>query len=88
MHWVSSRFFVYFSFSANVICCCRLLFNLKIEFVERKCTINGEWEVRPGTTRLQYPNGWTNFTPCYTREMIHLINKLYAGGNHEGNVRT
>lgn len=53
------------------------------EYVERRCSSDGEWEVRPGTTRLQYPNGWTNFTPCFSREMIQLLNKLYAGGNED-----
>lgn len=51
------------------------------ENVERRCSAEGEWEVKPGTTRLQYPNGWTNFTPCYSPEMLQLLNKLYAGGN-------
>ena len=31
----------------------------------------------------QYPNGWTNYTPCYTPEMLQLINKLYATGNED-----
>lgn len=36
-----------------------------------------------GSTRLQYPNGWTNFTPCYTDDMRKLLEKLYAYGNED-----
>lgn len=39
--------------------------------------------IRPGTTRMQYPNGWTNFTPCYSDDMRKLLDKLYAYGNED-----
>lgn len=42
------------------------------EFAERRCTIEGIWETKPGNL-----NGWTNYTPCYTPELFELIKKLY-----------
>lgn len=50
------------------------------EYVERQCDADGNWAIRENSTLLQYPNGWTNFTPCYTDDMKTLLDKL---GNEE-----
>lgn len=46
------------------------------EYVERQCDSDGNWAIRENSTRAQYPNGWTNFTPCYTDDMKKLLDKL------------
>lgn len=46
------------------------------EYVERQCDADGNWAIRENSTRAQYPNGWTNFTPCYTDDMKKLLDKL------------
>jgi hypothetical protein len=33
------------------------------------------------------PQGWTNYTPCFTPEMLQLMKKLYAGSEDAANVR-
>ena len=49
------------------------------EFAERRCSGEGQWEGKPGT--LSTVNGWTNYTPCYSPEVLKLFSKLYAGGD-------
>ncbi|XP_049279756.1 PDF receptor [Anopheles funestus] len=51
------------------------------KFAERRCSAEGQWEGRPGSP----PNlhGWTNYTPCYSPEVIQLFRKLYAGGSDD-----
>lgn len=46
------------------------------EYVERHCDADGNWAIRENSTHSQYPNGWTNFTPCYTDDMKKLLDKL------------
>lgn len=52
-----------------------------VEYAERRCSAEGKWEDKNGSTLL--PTGWTNYTPCYTPEMLHLMNQLYAGGGEK-----
>uniref|UniRef100_A0A182FR52 G-protein coupled receptors family 2 profile 2 domain-containing protein n=1 Tax=Anopheles albimanus TaxID=7167 RepID=A0A182FR52_ANOAL len=56
------------------------------EFAERRCSAEGQWEGKPGTPPTL--SGWTNYTPCYSPEVIQLFRKLYAGGSDdEANVK-
>lgn len=52
------------------------------EFAERRCSAEGRWE---GRGKDAPPNmlGWTNYTPCYSPEVIQLFRKLYAGGSND-----
>lgn len=54
------------------------------EFAERRCSENGKWEGRHG--ERDSPNGWTNYTPCFTPEMLLLIQKLYTGNEGAAKV--
>lgn len=57
------------------------------EFAERRCSAEGQWEGKPGSPPTLH--GWTNYTPCYSPEVIQLFRKLYASGSDdEANVRT
>ena len=50
------------------------------EFVEKRCGEDGRWEGREGAaSERDTPSGWTNYTPCFTREMLQLIRKLHTG---------
>lgn len=51
----------------------------KLEYVERQCDGDGYWTIETDSTRSEYPNGWTNFTPCYTDDMRKLLDKLGNG---------
>lgn len=64
--------------ASNLICK-----TIQTEHAERRCDADGYWMVRPGFDRKKYPNGWTNFTPCYTEEMRKLLEGLYADGSEE-----
>ncbi|XP_029719182.1 PDF receptor isoform X1 [Aedes albopictus] len=57
------------------------------KFAERRCSAEGRWEGRPGTTPTTL--GWTNYTPCYSPEVIQLFRKLYSGtgGNDEADIK-
>ncbi|XP_050085800.1 PDF receptor isoform X1 [Anopheles aquasalis] len=56
------------------------------KFAERRCSAEGQWEGKPGTPPTL--SGWTNYTPCYSPEVIQLFRKLYAGGSDdEANVK-
>ncbi|KAF6198453.1 hypothetical protein GE061_008201 [Apolygus lucorum] len=51
-------------------------------FVSKKCLETGQWEgKRPGEGQA----GWTNYTPCYTPELLQLTRKL--GSSHEAQVK-
>jgi hypothetical protein len=53
---------------------------LRAEFVEKRCDEDGQWEGRTGNPRERdSPSGWTNYTSCFTPEMLLLIRKLYTG---------
>lgn len=57
------------------------------EFAERKCSDDGRWEGKNGTPgERDSPNGWTNYTPCFTPEMLLLIRKLYTGNEEAAKV--
>ncbi|XP_055643083.1 PDF receptor isoform X2 [Toxorhynchites rutilus septentrionalis] len=49
------------------------------KFAERRCSAEGRWEGKPGPTPGLL--GWTNYTPCYSPEVIQLFRKLYARGS-------
>ncbi|XP_065077289.1 PDF receptor isoform X3 [Ochlerotatus camptorhynchus] len=51
------------------------------KFAERRCSAEGRWEGKPGSTLNSL--GWTNYTPCYSPEVIQLFRKLYAGGSND-----
>lgn len=53
-----------------------------LEFAERRCSAEGQWESRPGTNTT---TGWTNYTPCYIPEVLQLFRKL--GNEDEAKVR-
>ncbi|XP_055701921.1 PDF receptor [Phlebotomus papatasi] len=46
-------------------------------YAERRCSTKGEWIGRNVTSDAQTQAGWTNYTPCYTPEMQHIMNMLY-----------
>ncbi|XP_059607496.1 PDF receptor [Phlebotomus argentipes] len=50
-------------------------------YAERRCSVRGEWIGRNGSSDIQNYTGWTNYTPCYTPEMQHIMNMLYLNGN-------
>ncbi|XP_038122110.1 PDF receptor isoform X2 [Culex quinquefasciatus] len=57
------------------------------KYAERRCSAEGRWE---GRGKDASPNmlGWTNYTPCYSPEVIQLFRKLYAGGsNGEADIK-
>jgi hypothetical protein len=56
------------------------------EFAYKRCSIDGRWEGRTSVEDSP-PQGWTNYTPCFTPEMLQLIKKLYAGSEDEAKVR-
>jgi hypothetical protein len=45
------------------------------EFVERRCSSEGRWQVKPGSNSNN-TQGWTNYTSCYTPEILELMMKL------------
>lgn len=49
------------------------IFCLFSEFAERRCSAEGKWEGRPGENQ---PNGWTNYTSCFTEETKKLFDQL------------
>ncbi|XP_035902080.1 PDF receptor isoform X1 [Anopheles stephensi] len=51
------------------------------KFAERRCSAEGQWEGKPGSPSNLH--GWTNYTPCYSPEVIQLFRKLYAGGSDD-----
>ncbi|XP_058117660.1 PDF receptor [Anopheles ziemanni] len=51
------------------------------KFAERRCSAEGQWEGKPGSPATLV--GWTNYTPCYSPEVIQLFRKLYAGGSDD-----
>ncbi|KAF7993218.1 hypothetical protein HCN44_006278 [Aphidius gifuensis] len=57
------------------------------KFAERRCSVNGSWEGRGKFGEQDSPNGWTNYTPCFTPEMLMLIRKLYAGTKDAAKLR-
>ncbi|CAG9805319.1 unnamed protein product [Chironomus riparius] len=44
------------------------------KFAERRCSNDGKWEGRLGST--DSARGWTNYTPCYLPEILELITKM------------
>jgi hypothetical protein len=56
------------------------------EFAYKRCSVDGRWEGRRSGV-FTSPQGWTNYTPCFTPEMLQLIRKLYAGSEDTANVR-
>ncbi|GFG35417.1 hypothetical protein Cfor_07744 [Coptotermes formosanus] len=56
------------------------------KFAYKRCSIDGRWEGRRSGV-FTSPQGWTNYTPCYTPEMLQLIRKLYAGSEDAANVK-
>lgn len=63
-----------------------MIFFFDEEFAERRCSVNGSWEGRGKNGDFYSPNGWTNYTPCFTTEMLMLIRKLYAGNEEAAKV--
>ena len=60
---------------------------LFIEYAEKICGENGQWEGRRGSAMAKDSStGWTNYTPCFTSEMLSLIQKLYTGSEDEAKV--
>ncbi|XP_043266612.1 PDF receptor isoform X2 [Venturia canescens] len=58
------------------------------KFAERRCSDDGRWEGRGGVIgERESPNGWTNYTPCFTPEMLLLIRKLYTGNEDAAKVK-
>ncbi|KAL7292869.1 hypothetical protein TKK_0013542 [Trichogramma kaykai] len=56
------------------------------KFVLKRCDEDGHWEGREGSER-DAPSGWTNYTPCFTPEMLLLVKKLYAGSSDLAQVK-
>ncbi|KAG8039738.1 hypothetical protein G9C98_000467 [Cotesia typhae] len=54
------------------------------KFAERRCSDDGRWLGRNGE---RSSNGWTNYTPCFTPEMLLLIRKLYTGDEHAAKIK-
>uniref|UniRef100_A0A1B0CAE2 G-protein coupled receptors family 2 profile 1 domain-containing protein n=2 Tax=Lutzomyia longipalpis TaxID=7200 RepID=A0A1B0CAE2_LUTLO len=57
-------------------------------YAERRCSTKGEWIGRNGTSDAQSQTGWTNYTPCYTPEMRHIMNLLLPQRRHSQAERT
>ncbi|XP_025602935.2 PDF receptor isoform X1 [Athalia rosae] len=71
------------------------------KFVEKRCGDDGQWEGREGSYGIRGgssspgnpsvstngPHGWTNYTPCFTPEMLQLIRKLYSGSEDAAKVK-
>ncbi|XP_057318874.1 PDF receptor isoform X2 [Microplitis mediator] len=55
-----------------------------IDTTKRRCSDDGRWLGRNGERSL---NGWTNYTPCFTPEMLLLIRKLYTGDEHAAKIK-
>lgn len=49
------------------------------KFATKKCSAEGRWEGKHPGEEATSPQGWTNYTPCYTPEMLELFRKLYVG---------
>ena len=63
-------------------------FLIRIEFVEKNCGENGHWESRRSSAAEEdSPNGWTNYTPCFTQETLSLFQKIYTGSEEDAKVR-
>ncbi|KAG8337189.1 G-protein coupled receptor activity protein [Homalodisca vitripennis] len=56
------------------------------EFATKRCSVDGRWE---GKVSGDYttPQGWTNYTPCYTPEMLELFKKLYTGSEEAARMK-
>lgn len=48
---------------------------LLAEFAERRCSAEGKWEGKPGSTQV-YQHGWANYSSCYTPQVRELFEKL------------
>ncbi|XP_066602041.1 PDF receptor [Prorops nasuta] len=47
--------------------------------VEKRCGYNGRWEGQNVSLKSEEsPNGWTNYTSCFTPEMLRLHGKVYT----------
>ncbi|XP_046741752.1 PDF receptor [Diprion similis] len=70
------------------------------KFVEKRCGEDGQWEGREGSFAGRgspvsggsenvhgESHGWTNYTPCFTPEMLQLIRKLYSGSEDAAKVK-
>ncbi|XP_063987370.1 PDF receptor-like isoform X2 [Diachasmimorpha longicaudata] len=58
------------------------------KFAERRCSEDGRWEGRNGTpSERDHPNGWTNYTPCFTPETRLLMRKLNVGNEEAAKVK-
>ncbi|XP_063242234.1 PDF receptor, partial [Bacillus rossius redtenbacheri] len=56
------------------------------KFAYKRCSVDGRWEGRePGD--YGSPQGWTNYTSCFTPEMLQLMRKLYAGSEDAAKVK-
>ncbi|XP_046669176.1 PDF receptor isoform X1 [Homalodisca vitripennis] len=56
------------------------------KFATKRCSVDGRWE---GKVSGDYttPQGWTNYTPCYTPEMLELFKKLYTGSEEAARMK-
>ncbi|XP_011307308.1 PDF receptor isoform X1 [Fopius arisanus] len=58
------------------------------EFAERRCSEEGKWGGRSGAPEEpDFPNGWTNYTLCYSPEMRLLLRKLHTGDKAAAQVK-
>jgi hypothetical protein len=54
------------------------------EHTYKRCSVDGRWEGKDEGD-FSTPQGWTNYTPCFTPEILELIRKLYS--NDDAKVR-
>lgn len=53
-----------------------------VEFVEKNCDEKGHWDGQSSDKHTSV-NGWTNYTSCFTPEMVLLMKKLYSGSDDQ-----
>ncbi|XP_059468350.1 PDF receptor [Neocloeon triangulifer] len=56
------------------------------KFTTKRCSVDGRWEGKEAGD-YSSPQGWTNYTPCYTPEMLQVIRELYAGSDGEAQTK-
>lgn len=55
---------------------------MNAEYVERRCSSEGRWQVKPGSNSNN-TQGWTNYTSCYLPEILDLMMKLGTDSERE-----
>ncbi|CAB3365838.1 Hypothetical predicted protein [Cloeon dipterum] len=56
------------------------------KYATKRCSVDGRWE---GKAEGDYssPQGWTNYTPCFTPEILQVMKGLYSGPDSDIKIK-